>query len=86
MQRDPSEMDGNRARPASPGGTENAPSPPKRPRLDGGTPFNPGQAVMMPNGRPGQGMPGQQQVGTGPDSSQALFFFLFFTTRSTQPH
>ncbi|KAK8062406.1 hypothetical protein PG997_014503 [Apiospora hydei] len=61
MQRDPSDMDGNR-RPASPGSAENAPSPNKRPRLEGNTPFNPQQAAMMPNGRPQQGMPGQQQV------------------------
>ena len=27
---------------------------------------------MMPNGRPGQGMPGQQQVGNGPDTARAL--------------
>lgn len=67
MQRDPSDMDANRARPASPGGADNAPSPSKRPRLDGGAPFNPNQGVMMPNGRPGQGMPGQQQVGFGPE-------------------
>ncbi|KAK7959574.1 uncharacterized protein PG986_004428 [Apiospora aurea] len=60
MQRDPSDMDGNR-RPASPGSAENAPSPNKRPRLEGNTPFNPQQAAMMPNGRPQQGMPGQQQ-------------------------
>ncbi|KAK4040166.1 hypothetical protein C8A01DRAFT_15927 [Parachaetomium inaequale] len=72
MQRDPSDMDGNRARPASPGSADNAPSPSKRPRLDGGAPFNPNQGVMMPNGRPGQGMPGQQQVGTGPDFARAL--------------
>ncbi|KAK0644270.1 hypothetical protein B0T16DRAFT_194879 [Cercophora newfieldiana] len=61
MQRDPSDMDGNRVRPTSPGSTDNAPSPSKRPRLDG-APFNPNQAVMMPNGRPAQGMPGQQQL------------------------
>ncbi|KAK7995340.1 hypothetical protein PG990_014113 [Apiospora arundinis] len=60
MQRDPSDMDGNR-RPSSPGSAENAPSPNKRPRLEGNTPFNPQQAAMMPNGRPQQGMPGQQQ-------------------------
>lgn len=73
MQRDPSnmDMDGARARPASPGSAENAPSPSKRPRLDG-APFNPNQGVMMPNGRPAQGMPGQQQVGNGPDSARAL--------------
>jgi hypothetical protein len=64
MQRDPSDMDGNRQRPSSPGSTDNAPSPSKRPRLEG-APFNPNQPGMLPNGRPGQGMPGQQ-VGTGP--------------------
>lgn len=59
MQRDPSDMDGNRARPASPGSGDSVPSPSKRPRLEG-APFNPQQAGMMPNGRPaGQGMPGQ---------------------------
>ncbi len=74
MQRDPSDMDGNRPRPTSPGSADNAPSPSKRPRLDGGAPFNPNQAVMMANGgRPGQVMPGQQQVGHGPDPfAQAL--------------
>ncbi|KAK0732995.1 hypothetical protein B0T26DRAFT_745090 [Lasiosphaeria miniovina] len=61
MQRDPSDMDGNRARQASPGSTDNAPSPSKRPRLDGAQ-FNPNPNVMMPNGRPAQGMPGQQQL------------------------
>ncbi|KAH8646751.1 hypothetical protein BX600DRAFT_155343 [Xylariales sp. PMI_506] len=65
MQRDPSDMDGNR-RPASPGSTDNAPSPSKRQRLDSNTPFNPQQGAMMPNGRPQQqGMPGQQ-VGNSP--------------------
>ncbi|KAK0708629.1 hypothetical protein B0H67DRAFT_345468 [Lasiosphaeris hirsuta] len=72
MQRDPSDMDGSRVRPASPGSNDNAPSPSKRPRLDGGAPF-PGQ-VMMPNGRPAQVMPGQQQVGNGPDTARAMFF------------
>ncbi|PVH89217.1 hypothetical protein DL98DRAFT_402103, partial [Cadophora sp. DSE1049] len=64
MQRDPSDGN-NQQRPQSPGSAENAPSPSKRPRLDG-TPFNPQQ---MPNGR-GQagGMP--QQVGdTGPSNA-----------------
>lgn len=74
MQRGPSDMDGNRGGPASPGSTDNAPSPSKRPRLDGGAPFNANQAaVMMQNGRPTQGMQGQQQVGNGPDSARALF-------------
>ena len=62
-------MDGSRARPASPGSADNAPSPSKRQRLDGGA-FNPNQGGMvMQNGRPAQGMPGQQQVGNGPNSS-----------------
>lgn len=72
MQRDPSDMDANRVRPASPASADNAPSPSKRPRLDGTAPFNPNQGVMMPNGRPGQGMPGQQQVGNGPGPARAL--------------
>ncbi|CAL3968490.1 unnamed protein product [Diplocarpon coronariae] len=67
MQRDPSDQN-NQQRPQSPGSAENAPSPSKRPRLDG-APFNPQQ---MPNGR-GQaaGMP--QQVGdTGPSNSNPV--------------
>jgi hypothetical protein len=77
MQQNPSDMDGNRARPASPGSTENAPSPSKRPRLEGGGPFNnPNQGVMMPNGRPaGQGIPGQQ-VGNGPSNASAQQLLL----------
>jgi hypothetical protein len=73
MQREPSDMDGNRPRPSSPGSADNAPSPSKRIRLSEGGPFNPAQNGMMPNGRPaGQGMPGQQQqVGTGPSSQHA---------------
>ncbi len=71
MQRDPSDMDGNRQRPSSPGSTDNAPSPSKRPRLEGAG-FNPNQPGMMPNGRPvGQGMPGQQ-VGAGPNQQQQV--------------
>ncbi|CAA9410468.1 hypothetical protein AVDCRST_MAG94-6397 [uncultured Leptolyngbya sp.] len=59
MQRDGSDNDINgQQRPNSPSSAENAPSPSKRPRLDGG-PF------MMPNGRgQPQGMPGQQMGGT----------------------
>lgn len=72
MQRDPSDMDGNRVRAASPGSAENAPSPSKRPRLEG-APFNPNAGAMMQNGRQMQGMPGQQQVGGGPNSTQAFF-------------
>lgn len=74
MQRGPSDMDGNRGGPASPGSTDNAPSPSKRPRLDGVPAFNPNQAAMIQNGRPTQGMQGQQQVGNGPNSAQALLF------------
>ncbi|KAG5935056.1 hypothetical protein E4U53_000534 [Claviceps sorghi] len=60
MQRDPSGMDPNRDRPSSPASGENAPSPSKRPRIDG-APFNPNQpGGMVANGRPGPGMPGQQ--------------------------
>ena len=62
-------MAGDRARPASPG-NDNAPSPSKRPRLDG-TPFQPNPG-MMQNGRPAQGMPGQQQVGSGPGFERTL--------------
>lgn len=64
MQRDPSDGN-NQQRPQSPGSAENAPSPSKRPRLDGAA-FNPQQ---VPNGRgQGGGMP--QQVGdTGPSNA-----------------
>ena len=67
MQRDPSSQDGQ-PRTQSPNSAENAPSPSKRPRLDGATNFNPQQ---MPNGRvQAQGMP--QQVGeVGPNNVQA---------------
>jgi hypothetical protein len=64
MQRDPS-SGANEQRPQSPGSAENAPSPSKRPRLDG-TPFNP-QQMQNGRGQP-QGMP--QQVGeTGPSNA-----------------
>jgi hypothetical protein len=63
MQRDPSEGNGQQ-RPQSPGSAENAPSPSKRPRLDG-PPFN---SQQMPNGRGAGGIP--QQVGdTGPSNA-----------------
>ena len=48
MRRDPSEMDMNGQRPRTPSSGDNAPSPSKRPRIDG----HPG--MMMPNGRPQQ--------------------------------
>ncbi|KAB8262828.1 hypothetical protein BDV32DRAFT_136269 [Aspergillus pseudonomiae] len=57
MQREHSDMDMNGHRPQSPSSAENAPSPSKRPRLEGGH-MN-GQQ-LAPNGRgQGQGMPGQ---------------------------
>ncbi|KAM3071446.1 hypothetical protein ACMFMF_007917 [Clarireedia jacksonii] len=69
MTREPS--DGNhQQRPQSPGSAENAPSPSKRPRLDGAS-FNQ-QGGMMPNGR-GQpaGVPAQQFPGfQGQNGSQ----------------
>ena len=73
MQRDGSEMDGNR-RPNSPHIGENAPSPSKRPRLDSGQ-FN-GPPGMMQNGR-GQPMPGQQQVRLVPKGYAARNALLF---------
>ncbi|KAJ5895548.1 hypothetical protein N7495_007239 [Penicillium taxi] len=54
--REQNEMDINGNRPQSPASADNAPSPSKRPRLEGG-PVN-GQQ-LAPNGRQGQGMPGQ---------------------------
>ncbi|KAI1822155.1 hypothetical protein F4861DRAFT_413675 [Xylaria intraflava] len=60
LQRDGSNMDGGQNRPASPGSAENAPSPSKRPRLEGPGPFNAQHANMMNGQRPQQGMPGQQ--------------------------
>ncbi|CAG8957947.1 hypothetical protein HYFRA_00000289 [Hymenoscyphus fraxineus] len=66
MQRDPSDGN-NQQRAQSPASAENAPSPSKRPRLDGNTPFNPSQ---MQNGRGQQapGMPQQFQVPGGPNA------------------
>lgn len=65
MQRDPSGMDANRDRPSSPASGENAPSPSKRPRIDG-APFNANQpGAMINGGRPGQNMPGQQMAVAG---------------------
>ncbi|KAL8803285.1 MAG: hypothetical protein Q9182_003243 [Xanthomendoza sp. 2 TL-2023] len=48
MRRDPSEMDMNGQRPRTPSSGDNAPSPSKRPRIEG----HPG--MMMANGRPQQ--------------------------------
>ena len=66
MQRDGSDGDINGQRPRTPSSGDNAPSPSKRPRLDG-PPFS-GQ--MMPNGRGPQGMQGQQMMGH-PNTGQA---------------
>ena len=58
MRRDPSDLDINSQRPRTPSSGDNAPSPSKRPRLDG--PF--GQQ-LIPNGRgPQQGLPGQPMM------------------------
>ncbi|KAG5961712.1 hypothetical protein E4U57_006039 [Claviceps arundinis] len=59
MQREASAMEQTRERPSSPSSGDNAPSPSKRPRLDGA--FHPTQpSGMIANGRPVQGMHGQQ--------------------------
>ncbi|KAK3305146.1 uncharacterized protein B0T15DRAFT_493326 [Chaetomium strumarium] len=84
MPRDPSE--GNRGGPGSPGSAENAPSPSKRPRLDGGAPFNPNQGVMMPNGRPGQGMPGQPQMQTFAPAAPNAKTLAMYSTNMSQHH
>ena len=63
MRRDPSGFDMNGQRPRTPSGGDHAPSPSKKPRIDG-VPFN--QQQMMPNGRPPPGM----QPGMIPDNAQ----------------
>lgn len=76
MQREHSDMDMNGHRPQSPSSAENAPSPSKRPRLEGG-PMN-GQQ-LAPNGRgQGQGMPGQP-------NPQALFMQNGISPRGMNP-
>jgi hypothetical protein len=56
MQRDQSDMELAGHRPQSPASADNAPSPPKRPRLEGAV----NGQQLAPNGRgQGQGMPGQ---------------------------
>ncbi len=58
MRRDPSDLDINGQRPRTPSSGDNAPSPSKRPRLDG--PFG---HQMMPNGRgPPQGLHGHPMM------------------------
>lgn len=68
MQRDPSDPDGTRQRPGSPGSAENAPSPSKRPRL-GDSAFNPNQPGM----RQVSGMPGQVGGGNIQQAQQLLW-------------
>lgn len=84
IQRDPS--DGNHQRPQSPNSVENAPSPSKRPRLDG-TPFNP-QPGLMPNGRGnGQGIQPQQFQpfqGQNPAQQKSLAAYQAGLTQHTQ--
>lgn len=76
MQREHSDMDMNGHRPQSPSSAENAPSPSKRPRLEGG-PMN-GQQ-LAPNGRgQSQGMPGQP-------NPQALFMQNGISPRGMNP-
>lgn len=58
MRRDPSDLDINGQRPRTPSSGDNAPSPSKRPRLEG--PFGP---QLIPNGRaPPQGLQGQPMM------------------------
>ncbi|KAJ5632178.1 Transcriptional activator somA [Penicillium lividum] len=58
MQREHSEIDMNGNRPQSPASTDNAPSPSKKPRLEG----HPNGQQLAPGGRgQGQGMPGPNQ-------------------------
>jgi len=73
MQRDGSNMEMGGQRPNTPGSMENAPSPSKRPRLDGGTAF--GGQPIGPAGR-GQPMSGPQMnnlnAPAGPNGSMLL--------------
>ncbi|KAG6034918.1 hypothetical protein E4U41_006308 [Claviceps citrina] len=85
MQRDPSGLDQNRDRPSSPASGENAPSPSKRPRIDG-APFNPTQPVgMVANGRPGPGMPGQQMQ-PNPSMAAAAAAHQLLNTNGIDPN
>ncbi|KAL9101278.1 MAG: hypothetical protein Q9163_003450 [Psora crenata] len=62
MRRDPSGIDMNGQRPRTPSGGDHAPSPSKKPRMEGAF----AQQQMVQNGRPPQGM----QPGMIPDSTQ----------------
>lgn len=71
MRRDPSDMDINVQRPRTPSSGENAPSPSKRPRLEGVPGFNGPQ--MMPNGRgPPQGLQGQPMMADHSENANSL--------------
>lgn len=61
LQREDSELNINGQRPRSPSSVENDPSPPKRPRLEGVPNFT-NQPHMMQNGRPPQGLQGQNTM------------------------
>lgn len=63
MQRGSSDIDGRQQGAQSPGSGEGAPSPSKRPRLDGAQ-FN--GPMGLPNGRGQGGIPGQQHMAGGP--------------------
>lgn len=83
MRRDPSDLDINGQRPRTPSSAENAPSPSKRPRLDGVTGFNGPQ--MMPNGRgPPQGLQGQQMMDHN-ETNSILMQHGINPTNLTQP-
>ncbi|KAI5860866.1 hypothetical protein GGS23DRAFT_214558 [Durotheca rogersii] len=87
IQRDGSNMDGNQNRPGSPSSAENAPSPSKRPRLDGSGPFNPQQGGVMPNGqRQQQGIPAQQFQNFQPQPPQAQTKSIQAYSQNLQQH
>ena len=84
MRRDPSDLDINGQRPRTPSSGENAPSPSKRPRLEGAPGFN-GQQ-MMPNGRgPPQGLQGQQMLDHNDNPASLLMQHGINPTNLSQP-
>lgn len=71
MRRDPSDLDINGQRPRTPSTGDNAPSPSKRPRLDGVPGYS--GAQMMPNGRGlPRGLPGQPMMGEHNENTSSL--------------
>lgn len=84
MRRDPSDLDINGQRPRTPSSGENAPSPSKRPRLDGVQGFSGPQ--MMPNGRgPPQGLHGQQMIDPNENANSLLMQHGINPTNLSQP-